>query len=275
MNEKMVFMNMMFSFCSAIIASDIECLAGRLDFETTRSFFFALAQFCPVHVGILLVTAWITIVDGGKKKKTPVWARYMENFSTAYGYCVTTFLSCAGYNICLTDNNIPEDDGVCEYNHYPSEDGKVSAYKRIVLCSIYVTYGVLAGVYGSKITMQLKSGKGKKASPEEKKIRRWCYLVCTLYMGMTFTSIGGAMYERYNRTIKMPVPCETSWSPGFMFPMYMVQFAICYAQQPMKKGKKFTTHVVSSAFAKFKSTNRSSSRRSKKSSKSTGGERAS
>jgi len=36
MNEKMVFLNVMFSIFLTIVCSDIECLAGRLDFESSR-----------------------------------------------------------------------------------------------------------------------------------------------------------------------------------------------------------------------------------------------
>jgi len=31
-----------------------------------------------MQVGYLLVTAWITIVDGGKKKRKPFWAKWLE-----------------------------------------------------------------------------------------------------------------------------------------------------------------------------------------------------
>ena len=255
MNEKMIFLNMQFSVFLCIVASDIECLAYRLDFESSRSFFMALLQFSPTHVGILLVTAWITIIDGGKNKTTPKWCRNLEIAVVFYGYVVTTFLSIIGYHICLTDNDIPLDQGACEYNHYPSEDGIISGVKKLVYITIFATYGTLSGVYGAKISYQLRSGKGKKASPEEKKIKRWCYTLCVLFVFGVWGNTQ-AMGPRWGRTIKIPAFCEMDWTTPFI-QINLIQWGIVYAMQPMKKGKKLTTHIVSSAFAKFRSTDAS------------------
>ena len=263
MNEKMIFLNMQFSVFLCIVASDIECLAYRLDFESSRSFFMALLQFSPTHVGILLVTAWITIIDGGKNKTTPNWCRNLEIAVVFYGYVVTTFLSIIGYHICLTDNDIPLDQGACEYNHYPSEDGIISGVKKLVYITIFATYGTLSGVYGAKISYQLRSGKGKKASPEEKKIKRWCYTLCVLFVFGVWGNTQ-AMGPRWGRTIKIPAFCEMDWTTPFI-QINLIQWGIVYAMQPMKKGKKLTTHIVSSAFAKFRSTDASGRKRSKSS----------
>ncbi|GMI59285.1 hypothetical protein ScalyP_jg6614 [Parmales sp. scaly parma] len=263
MNEKMIFLNMQFSVFLCIVASDIECLAYRLDFESSRSFFMALLQFSPTHVGILLVTAWITIIDGGKNKTTPRWCRNLEIAVVFYGYVVTTFLSIIGYHICLTDNDIPLDQGACEYNHYPSEDGIISGVKKLVYITIFATYGTLSGVYGAKISYQLRSGKGKKASPEEKKIKRWCYTLCVLFVFGVWGNTQ-AMGPRWGRTIKIPAFCEMDWTTPFI-QINLIQWGIVYAMQPMKKGKKLTTHIVSSAFAKFRSTDASGRKRSKSS----------
>ena len=260
MNEKMIATNCFFSICVVIVCSDIECLSGRLDWESSRSFFNALAQAVPTHIAVMLVTAWVTVVDGGKHKKTPTWARVLEWTSIIYLYLVSVTLSLAGYHICLTDNDIPLDERACEYNHYPSEDGIIAGLKKMAIMLIFLIYGLLSGFYGLKITRTLRGNKksGKESSPEEKRIRKWCIIVAVLFL-FGFWGQTRAIGPRWNRTIKIPSWCEFTWtSPMSM--IFFVQYAMAYALQPMKGKKKLTTHLAHVAMSKFKSTSGLSSR---------------
>jgi len=68
----------------------VRCLdfAGYwfLPLDTVHTVATAICVAGPLHVVFLLVTSWITIIDGGKSKKTPPWAKLLSDLAKVTSY---------------------------------------------------------------------------------------------------------------------------------------------------------------------------------------------
>jgi len=89
--EKMLFLNIIYSFSMCIFCVDIHGFAGRVplysNFLVSRTTTIGVMAAVPIHLSILLVTAWITLIDGGKNKRTPRWAKWLGIIETVVVYC--------------------------------------------------------------------------------------------------------------------------------------------------------------------------------------------
>ena len=74
-----------------IFCVDIHGFAGRVplysNFLVSRTTTIGVMAAVPIHLSILLVTAWITLIDGGKNKRTPRWAKWLGIIETVVVYC--------------------------------------------------------------------------------------------------------------------------------------------------------------------------------------------
>jgi len=190
-----------------------------------------------IHIAIILVTGWITVIDGGKTKSTPKWAKWFSRFS----YYGIYFSELAG--------------GWFEYRvgdarkYYGALNGSVNGSKYIVMMFVCFTWGILSWVYGRKISVQLKSGN-RKASPEEKRIKRYCYS-CASLMTMGFFWRLAFLPGKFGKVVQAIPPCEFSFFSLLNVMLYMVQYGCLYAQQPGKK--KYTTRAYEAVRSTVKS----------------------
>tara|TARA_B110000971_G_C19912064_1_gene455008 strand:- start:86 stop:781 length:696 start_codon:yes stop_codon:yes gene_type:complete len=74
-NEQLLWLIFFTCICQTIRTIDFLGIAGRLSLSGVHTVVTGFCAGIPVHIGFLLVVSWITIVDGGKSKKTPPWAR--------------------------------------------------------------------------------------------------------------------------------------------------------------------------------------------------------
>ena len=81
LSEKLLYLNVLMTFFTVIFASDMDGYAGRLPLYSpyffSRTTCMGFMSATPSHLGVMLITAWITIVDGGKHKRTPTWALWL------------------------------------------------------------------------------------------------------------------------------------------------------------------------------------------------------
>ena len=159
--------------------------------------------------------------------------------------------------------------------HYGGMNGNVNAAKYCFMMFTCFTWGILAWVYGRKISAQLKSGNRKK-TPEQKRIKKYCY-TCASLMAMGFFWRMAFLPVKIGNTIQQIPPCDFSYFSLLNVMLFIVQYGCLYAQQPGKK--KYTTRayeavkstVMSTSSKSRKSTNRTEdSRGSSKGSKNSG-----
>jgi len=257
-NEQLLWLNVFLGLWHSARCIDPLGYAGRL---TLRNFHTITTAFCvaiPVHIGFLLVVSWITIVDGGKSKTTPRWARAVYQSAKYSTYIVE--ISC----------------GILEYRTGESAvysaaiDGRVAAIKYLVSVFWYFVGGTLCFVYGQKISNQLKSSKKDVAeSPQLKRIKRMCRLSCTVTAFGVLVKLSGVFGRafRMNQNIPSCKGIATDQIPTFI---WITQYVITYIFQPMYQGKRATTALVIYSSRKIMSTAKSTAGRSSRSRKSTG-----
>jgi len=71
LQDKMLSINIVIGVFHALRCIDPSGYANRLTLKNFHTVFTGMCVACPQHIGFLLVESWITIVDGGKNKKTP------------------------------------------------------------------------------------------------------------------------------------------------------------------------------------------------------------
>lgn len=231
---------------------DIDCHAYRVRLQTARTVMMGFCVAAPIQLAILLVTAWITIIDGGKKKATPRWAKIYARVSYGGHYFIEVFGGYFEYRI----GDAAVNEGALE--------GNVNSVKYVHHMYICFVWGILAWIYGRRITAQLKSGSSK-GSQEQKKVKRYCY-TASFMLAIGFLWRGTFLPSRLNQTFQSVPPCQFSYFAIVNVFIIFVQWAICYAQQPGKK--KYTTRayeavrstIMSSASQSRRSTNRTSTR---------------
>ena len=124
-----------------------------------------------VSLAFLLINSWVTIVDGGKAKKTPPWMDKLTKFSISFVIFVEIFLAIVEIIV------VPED--VASY------DGTLNAIKGFMFAALCMLWAGICLKYYLKIRAQLKSGA---ASSGSKAIKKYCI---TLLFGMLL----GFMYK--------------------------------------------------------------------------------
>ena len=250
LSEKLLYLNITLCAVHFFLCIDIDCHADRVRLQTARTLMMGICVACPIHLAVMLVTAWITIIDGGKNKSTPPWAMWYARISYGLQYIIEVLGGWFEYRVGPAGLN----EGAL--------NGNVNSVKYVHHMYICIVWGSLSWIYGRKITTQLKTGS-KTGSAEQKKIKRYCY-TCSFLLGMAFLWRGAFLPTRFNNIFQSIPPCQFSYFSLLNLFILFIQYGISYAQQPGKK--KYTTRayqavrstVMSSASQSRRSTNRTS-----------------
>jgi hypothetical protein len=147
-NENLCYINLLITVLHMIICIDPAGHADRIPYLLLNVIMSCIASLM-VTIGILLVVSWVTIVEGGKSKKTPDWALKVRNVSLAAVYFFEP-----GFAIveCLV---VPFEGGW---------SGPLNGIKGTIFASICCVWAVICWRFGSKIAGMLKSGGGAAAT---------------------------------------------------------------------------------------------------------------
>jgi len=141
-SEKMLLLGSVLGVFHTCRSIDPSGYADRLRIEDFYTCCTAICQAAPLHIGTLMVTSWITIVDGGKSKKPPKWAAILMNVSMIITYIVEISGGLLEYRIGYAYGE-NRDSG--------SSDSRVNSFKYSVALVIYIVYASLCVQYGRKI----------------------------------------------------------------------------------------------------------------------------
>lgn len=167
LSEHLCWLGVFISLLHVALCYDIDCWANRISMDL-RFVLMSTCTACCLHVAVALVVAWITIVDGWQSKTRPAWVSKYYKVTLFFLYVVEVIMNFAMFAFGMSTNY--------EYLIH----GGVEAIKNLFYLVIVATWGRLSWYYGREITKQLKSSN--KKSPEEKKIRRYCFTCATLMM---------------------------------------------------------------------------------------------
>ncbi|GMH77552.1 hypothetical protein TL16_g07448 [Triparma laevis f. inornata] len=152
-NEQLCLLNLTICCAHLLICADMD------------SFFLFSVLFNEyasgmISLAIMLVSSWVTIVDGGKSKKTPPWVSKL-----ALGSMVTAFtceIILAALEIFVNTDSIG------------SFDGNMNAVKGFAFAIVLGIWAAVCIRYYLKISAQLKSGASSSGS---KMIRKYCIVL--------------------------------------------------------------------------------------------------
>ncbi|GMI41337.1 hypothetical protein TeGR_g7719 [Tetraparma gracilis] len=222
-NENLCYINLLITVLHMIICIDPAGHADRIPYLLLNFIMSCIASLM-VTIGILLVVSWVTIVEGGKSKKTPDWALKARNFSLAAVYFFEP-----GFAIveCLV---VPFEGGW---------SGPLNGIKGTIFASICCVWAVICWRFGSKIAGMLKSGGGAAAT-QAKAIKK--------FVNVAIFSFGIAV--GYKFAFSLPgffvgsaydyPACESSIF-GIVPVMYLlIQTGVLVAQNPANVKKKVT-----------------------------------
>jgi len=157
-NEQIILICMLGSFNHVILSIDVDNAAGRLPIWLT-DIFMALNFVCATSCNAILIISWVTVIDGGKNRKTPFWARMLKNWSIAASF--TFEIGCSllerttGRAATFGSNTI-------------AANGDIMSFKYLINAIVMTVYGIICFKYGRKITRMLRHGK---VSVSERSVR--------------------------------------------------------------------------------------------------------
>ena len=179
-----------------------------------------------ISIMACLVTSWITIIDGGKSKRTPKWAQALR-----YTASITIFITEIGMT--FAERRV----GHASNYDLAAMDGNVVVMRYLVFVFFFGLYGAVAFFYCLKILGMLMSGK-KGMSSQSKKIVKLCAITvicCLVLCGLRLFPVpfsGGA-------TLIMPAPCNDINPNQFInVSILFFQYILLFAVYPGKKKKK-------------------------------------
>ncbi|GMH57059.1 hypothetical protein TrLO_g11422 [Triparma laevis f. longispina] len=192
------------------------------------SFFVGIGVSSTLIMMVWLTKNWITMIVGGKSKKSPTWLTHSARFSVGlflFGEVVCAVLeySIGGWTSC--------DVGDGAVNGCYS--GTVNGIKNGIVGLAILFWSSLAVYYGTHIKSMLKSGGTSDA--EAKKIGGFCLAigVCAFlgfgYKSMTIGRIGSAQFEM--------APCAFSWVSIVPIMLTFISWYACIAMRPTPKSR--------------------------------------
>ena len=148
--EKVLVLTMTEAFATSIFCLDLLGFKGLWGTGKAGPIVWAMIMgvmgACPGHLLIMLVTSWITIIDGGKTMLTPTWAKNLGRFS----YITWWLMEIVGSALERTTG---------EASKYTFAVNLQIVAPKFALGGLIIgIYNVLMLVYGRKISAQLKSG---------------------------------------------------------------------------------------------------------------------
>lgn len=136
--------NLSVSFFHGLCCIDYNAYSGIYSYEVISVFKgYCAAAF--ILVAALLITSWVSIIDGGKSKKTPKWATNLTYFTAFYG----VFSECV---LGIIEIQMSEYKG--------GFDTDVNVFKNLSFALLCMIWAAVSIKYGWKISAQLKAGGG-------------------------------------------------------------------------------------------------------------------
>ena len=192
LNEKLLCISVFVGVFHAIRCIDPSGYAGRLQIKNIHTLATGFCVAGPIHVGLMLVTSWITIIDGGKKKRAPRWARVLYNLGVWSSYASELGLGLLEYRMpALNDSG--------------ALDGAITGVKYLVSVLWCVVYCILCFLYGMRISNMLK-GKGE-INPQAKRIRKMCRLGTVGFFFGALVKVFG-VFGREFKICQTVTPCD-------------------------------------------------------------------
>jgi len=229
LSEQLCWLNVMTAITHCLMAIDIDGWSTTIPLSW-KQLLMALNISALISFLVILVTAWVTIVEGGKSRGTPRWCYWANRMSI--GATVLAEVVCGQVQAMWGKP--------AYYDVYTN--GKVIIIKWTVNVIVSALWGILAYIYGLKISKQLKSNSSK-VSPEVKRIKKFCYTAAVLSSAavvwrlIPLLQIRGQDYTYYG----IP-PCKFTSSSFINNFIVFMQFGVVYAQQPGQK--KATTRAM-------------------------------
>jgi len=223
--EQLIYWTSYLSFIHTVMCIDMLGFAGRIPVwlgDLCMGSCYAMA----IAIMSTLVTGWVTIIDGGKKKKTPRWALFLKWTSV-----ITVFFAelCGTYLERRIGN-------AARYTPW-AMDGNTTLIRYIVFMVFYSIYGVVCFLYGLRIIVLLSAGKSGLSS-QAKRIKRMCFGASFLALCL----VGLKLYPiawLYDATVIFPIPCNEIPADQFInLSILFFQYALTWVTRPSLAAKK-------------------------------------
>ena len=239
LNERLCLINMTIIFCHFIFCMDLDSF-NFVNYTVSS----VLKGYCSsmfIVLGFILITSWVTIVDSGKSKKTPVWCKNLRNISI--------FLSVAA-EVVLAAVEIHVGEAAKSAGSY---DGTVNGIKSCIFASLLLIWSGIALHYYRKINIMLAEGGGglEKGKPNPNAVIKkfmaaiaFCFSIGIVYKFLF-------AFLRFGKVIHTPPPCSNGYIDIVSIIYLTIQIASLVAQNPAKLKKKkrgmMSTNVSSSS----------------------------
>jgi hypothetical protein len=82
--EKLSYINLTISFLHGVVCIDINGSSGIFNYYFT-SFIKGACAGLMIGVASNLITSWVSVIDGGKTKQTPLWCDRLNKFTMFFG----------------------------------------------------------------------------------------------------------------------------------------------------------------------------------------------
>ena len=235
-SEQLLLLGVLLGLAHTVRCIDVMGFADRVRQDTLYTLSTSICVSSPFHAGFILVRSWITIIDGGKSKKTPKWAAWFCGIGICSTYIIEVSCGLLEYRLNGAQNN------------YAAIDGKTNSVKMLNGFFWAGSLSIILIMYGRRISKQLRGTK--EPSPQFKKIRLMCRICGALSIMGTMMKFAAIFFRQFVVN-QMVTPCETI-SPTIMVTvqMYIIQYGILFANQPTSRGKKMTTRLAEKAAGK-------------------------
>jgi hypothetical protein len=258
--DKVLLWGMFHSANCLVFAVDMDGYAGRLPWAVHEFCLMVMTGPAPSAIIVELVNSWITIVDGGKSKKTPQWAKYVARFELSLYMIVTILDIVLGFTSPLARRYS---------TGYDVTFG--STFTSYFKGQFQMIYTGLLIVYGRKISASLKTAD-KKDAPESsavKKIKKYIRVMTfisipTLAVRVWAWTDSGCIYtDELCKTYNQVTPCISEPFWWFFIIFWAIGAGVPFVFWPDRKSaRQMVGAVVSTVFSKFSSTGGGERRRS-------------
>ncbi|GMI61238.1 hypothetical protein ScalyP_jg7131 [Parmales sp. scaly parma] len=227
-NEQIMLLCLLGAFNHVVLSIDVDNAAGRLPIWLT-DIFMALNFFVGTSCNAILITSWVTVIDGGKNRKAPTWARVFK-----YGSVIASLVFEVGCS--LAERVVGRASTFGE--NTVAANGDVMSFKYLVNAVVMTIYGVICFRYGRKISRMLRHGKPQVDSPEGKKIKRYCKFACGgCFFNLVWRGFPATIFMGH--TSIQPPPCEDyAMIQPLIFIGLVFNFICAYVIRPRHLGIK-------------------------------------
>jgi len=251
-NEQMCWLGVWISVIHTVMCTDIDAWStGNL---MLKQLLMAWLTASIVHILVLLVSSWITIIDAGTTRITPPWCQKLVYFSY---FGIYVFETVCGQLMRVVGK-------AKDYDCYSSAE--VTFAKSIMFVLLVTVWGCLAYVYGLRIKNQLENvNDNSQLTNEQKKISKWLRTTCRLcFLGFWWKTLPLISFSGRAWTFYGIPPCKVSMFAFVNVGIFVTQYSIAYAQQPLHEGKTATMRLAEGFSSTFLGTKSKTGKNSNK-----------